>query len=733
MATAHRPDERGVPVPRQVVELRIHGAGGTPPEEILDVPVTTLVAGDESAGFFRPWKPDAGEPPREAYSWGGLTSASALRALWVLLLPFALANLAGWMLRHDGAATDTRPRTRDGMEQLALAATRVFGLLITMAVAAFVAIGAIDLIGYQCGARASCAAGRWWLSPWDNRLVAGHPGRAVAVGAAVGIVAILLVGWATRHSQIRIHDRRRASFQGRDDPAFSLNLNQRRLWDSPHVAHRLGLAHTAAALTVIGLTVAVGVGSLGGMGSIVGWVLLVLAGVAMIRLEGVPPAVHTSLVVASAVYTGVIVIAAWIRPLSPSRGPLPQSDRVAFILIGMYFIAALVLGVAAFVLRRRNTGEGEWAALVSPGLLLVATGLVAAVGAGMLIRLADFLGNPRPNTRLHGPTADELPPIGYPPWMADVAVVAVFAVLVLLAMAFVVWFRRGHEVPCDELAAEYRDRGGLDCADPDDAAWARSVSRARSLARLPDRTAWLLVASVAIVLVALAIAYVTSDDPSGLRLGSWADTLAGPASVIVGAAPLVAAGLLFRLSRSRIGRRTVGVLWDIATFWPRWFHPWAPPSYGERAVPQLGYRLAALAPGGVILSAHSQGSVLAVAALTLSSPEVRRSTALLTYGCPLTRLYADYFPEYLAPGLYAELAADLAGWTNLWRQTDFIGGSVRAPGVDDREVADPPAARAMRSGEPRPRPLRHSDYERTEEYVVALADLRTMLSMRGDA
>ena len=34
---------------------------------------------------------------RESYSWGGLTSGKASRALWLLLLPFALANLAGWM------------------------------------------------------------------------------------------------------------------------------------------------------------------------------------------------------------------------------------------------------------------------------------------------------------------------------------------------------------------------------------------------------------------------------------------------------------------------------------------------------------------------------------------------------------------------------------------------------------------------------------------------------------
>src|SRR5690606_18389328 len=97
---SHEPDERGPVPPEEFVELRVHGVGGTPPEEILDVPATRLVAGDESAGFFRPYgTEDGAEVRREAYSWGGLTSASRLRALWVLLFPFAIANLAGWMLR----------------------------------------------------------------------------------------------------------------------------------------------------------------------------------------------------------------------------------------------------------------------------------------------------------------------------------------------------------------------------------------------------------------------------------------------------------------------------------------------------------------------------------------------------------------------------------------------------------------------------------------------------------
>ena len=53
-----------------VVELRVHGVSGTPPEALLSCPTEFLdeVAGDKSAGFYRrqPWIEDATSGPPEA-------------------------------------------------------------------------------------------------------------------------------------------------------------------------------------------------------------------------------------------------------------------------------------------------------------------------------------------------------------------------------------------------------------------------------------------------------------------------------------------------------------------------------------------------------------------------------------------------------------------------------------------------------------------------------------------
>src|SRR5690606_23159480 len=88
-------------------------------------------------------------------------------------------------------------------------------------------------------------------------------------------------------------------------------------------------------------------------------------------------------------------------------------------------------------------------------------------------------------------------------------------------------------------------------------------------------------------------------------------------------------------------RRQVGILWDLGSFWPRWFHPLGPPAYGPYAVARLQTILAEEKPD--VLSAHSQGSLIAAVALSLAD-EDDRPGLFMTYGSQIGGLYPSLFP-----------------------------------------------------------------------------------------
>src|SRR5690349_23385891 len=113
-------------------ELRVHGVAGTAPEAVLGHPNVVRVAGNAEAGFFRRlWEAastsaDTARQRREGYSWGGLTSGDNSRALWLLLLPFMLLNVAFFMVPHERVRNpeptdepgDRRARALDGAVQV---------------------------------------------------------------------------------------------------------------------------------------------------------------------------------------------------------------------------------------------------------------------------------------------------------------------------------------------------------------------------------------------------------------------------------------------------------------------------------------------------------------------------------------------------------------------------------------------------------------------------------------
>ncbi|MGH3197031.1 MAG: hypothetical protein ACRDNT_14080, partial [Streptosporangiaceae bacterium] len=244
--------------------------------------------------------------------------------------------------------------------------------------------------------------------------------------------------------------------------------------------------------------------------------------------------------------------------------------------------------------------------------------------------------------------------------------------------------------------------------------WEQKIARTQFLGRAPHDATWLLWGIILAQLVmALCVWQLHVQPPVVIR------------NVGVALAGLVLPALmafLYAAWSDPAKRRTIGVLWDVGTFWPRSYHPLSPPSYTERAVPELQRRMWWLHDndGRVMLTAHSQGTVLAAAALV--QPGCRPAAdhpALITFGCPLDKLYNWGFPAYVDSRLLEPLEPGGPGrlndWRNFYYPTDPIGGSVApdlsAAGGDpvDVEFLDPADCYYV-YGQPPPSPQGHSGY-----------------------
>src|SRR5205814_920458 len=190
--------------------------------------------------------------------------------------------------------------------------------------------------------------------------------------------------------------------------------------------------------------------------------------------------------------------------------------------------------------------------------------------------------------------------------------------------------------------------------------------------------ALLACAAVAVRLLAPLSDLLAHRRPAGQLTGVWVPREAF-ASTVLSLVPVASVLVVRQAINSRSTRRLVGIAWDIATFWPRSFHPLAPPSYAERAVPELHLRVRHLLSGGnaVLLLGHSQGPVLVTAVLARlhDVPEgVRRRLSVITYGNPVRRVYMRWFPTYIHPRLLADtMPVDGPRLVNFYRRTDPIG------------------------------------------------------------
>jgi hypothetical protein len=762
-----------------VVELRVPGVSGAPPEELLGCPPQMLqqLSGDKLAGVYRcrPGSDASGgsltSPETEGYYWGGLTSGAATRALWLLFLPFVLINLAHWML----------PPSTTGRRAPAVAVTllRLLGLALTLTLMLASVEVVMDIVGWQCGSVAHCAA---HLGPakFLLNMPRGRQLMFTAIPVALLPVALMLFGRSNPSAPIppaynsgHADPRRRSA---PPDPAVTSDrvpLAEKNFWNPDDSIKRLRSCHLTAwtsglgALTLIppihylehsglrkfclvllviqGVLLALSVGAtastrLTGRGGKTAdrlttpmwWMQWVGVGVLAVTLAlvacskptpGSVPAptpmpglreaingilsVEILLLIALFVFTARCIhgwghaltaplqVFRWLlRPRASRSGGTAKGAPAGFApsLDGLAapFVATIGLAIAGGF----SAGVGLWAAQ------LVGTPVRSAKAAACAIGFrAKVLGSGGSDLQALFDACDDkqraqlpsLPadfetlvdrygadtPIMVPPGYFAAAIVFSLLVLLLIALAVPLWLSyipRRARAGTAGVIEDYRDSPDAEARDR-----ALAVSRARVLASLTDSMppvlAGFAVGAIAAFLAVVVVGLAGAFD----RLPVWSPGLSTASVAILAAAAAGIVGLAVAATRDREKRRTVGVLWDVITFWPRANHPLTPPCYGERTVPELVGQLWYLAATyrHVVLTGHSQGSIIAAATILQADAAGLSHTGLLTFGCPLRRLYARNFPAYFGHNtVEAVRGREPNRWINLWAMTDPIGSWV---------------------------------------------------------
>ncbi|MEU6854778.1 hypothetical protein ABZ901_33190, partial [Actinacidiphila alni] len=363
--------------PPVALELLVHGVGGTTPALMLDDPRTVCLAGDDTAGIHRrACDADAEEHPEahrdgpvpEAYCWSNLTSGNGSRALWLLLLPFMIANLAHWM---------RPPSTRRRLGAVYEVLVRLIALTLTVLLVAAACEVALDIVGWQCAGRSGCSRHQTWLGfaaasrgGWWS-----EPGRRLALAAVAPLALTGLLWWLSRRTWSAYESQRPTGRRtpppaqpGTEPPALALPG----FWYGRRSVARLRTAHTAAALATVSAALCVPAlrhdhGRGGSVLAALGWalagLLALLTAVAVVAaararrtesdLDDATDRRSTRLLLigSAGALAAAVLYSGWHRPGWTSAGRLPAAQTFTTLTVLQGALIAALAVIAALLHR----------------------------------------------------------------------------------------------------------------------------------------------------------------------------------------------------------------------------------------------------------------------------------------------------------------------------------------------------------------------------------------------
>jgi hypothetical protein len=693
------------------VELRIHGVSGTPPEAMLESEHVKQVAGDSWGRFFRPVD-GVGEPvddvpgrTLEGYHWGKYTSGSWLKGLWLILIPFGIVNAAAFMLPDPGHSTAGRWAHRTGLGLI-----RAIGIGLTSTFALTAGLICVDLLGY------SYARGVGWLSDLGLRWTMGG-GLLVAGLIVLGLFAMGNENRQADFDPVAPGAIAAGSDRGLGRPDFYTQTVAVPILGRLHLAMGWGVLAVAGAVTYQKVVSVDADASFGGLADVIRVVSLVVVGLIalVVTFLGDPeqalsasaehpyfgwlPRLSALMLWTTGVllWTSIVLLvttdpgAGFVLDLDSYARWLPFASTGAMIAL---FFACVVLGQATKSevgdtpppFQRYAHGLAAWAA-ASTGLF-IGVGFCAAfdLGVGKLVE--------------RGAQTDLIYRIAYV-W----GITALLAISALLAVGVTMFVRR--RAYADDITRSYAWATEDPLTPTVPPGWLTSVSVARRVANLKWYVAATVIffATTGTVMTIMTwvemfhwhtpwfLAWI-SQGPSGRDQSSAFTVLYNIGTYAL----IAAAGALFALGRRALKtentRRGVNVVWDVISFWPHSVHPFVPPSYAQFAVKDLRRRIRhhlglspapvdgeqpALGPDAptIVISAHSQGSLIVFATLLWLGAAERSKVALVTYGSQLQVAFPRGFPAYVNVGLLRLIRERLHDrWINLYRETDPIAGPV---------------------------------------------------------